>query len=595
MGASRKGEHAWNTDRAAASLWAMDTARTLRRALLAAACIAAALPTAGRASGSDLESGPAAGFTAFLSGRFAVSQGDFATGADDFLAALQSDPTDPELIRQAFVSTVLTDRPEAVHLARLLPDDQAAQLLVGAQDALNGRWDAARKVYAGLSRDGMVGLVQPLLVAWSEAGAGQVHAAIAGLRPAIDKPHGRIRALYALHAAMIADLAGHHAEADRLYRIAQEAKAPPDLRRAEILASWQARRGHGAEADATIAGLLRDSPDLAVAVPAIERAAATPPVARATDGLAETYLSLAAAMHAQDADDYAMMVLHMALHLRPGLTPARLLLADIDDQNGGTQAALAVLSEVPASDPLDAAVRLRRAGLEDEAGDTATAIAGLEQLGRQYPTQPGPLQALGDLLKDHGRYAAAAKAYDQAIGRLQHPDAADWVLYYDRGVALERSHHWPQAQADLEHALQLAPDQPFVLNYLGYYWADHDQHLTRARQMIERAVEARPNDGNLVDSLGWVELRQGDVKGAVRELERAAEMSPEDSTINGHLGDAYWAAGWRLEAEYQWRRALTLNPEPDDAARLEAELQRDTPKATATPQGTAAAAERRIQ
>ena len=123
----------------------------------------------------------------------------------------------------------------------------------------------------------------------------------------------------------------------------------------------------------------------------------------------------------------------------------------------------------------------------------------------------------------------------------------------------------------------MAPDQPYVLNYLGYSWADMGQHLSQARDMIEKAAQRRPNDGAIVDSLGWVMLRQGDTDDAVRTLERAVELEPEDAAINGHLGDAYWAAGRKLEATYQWRRALTFNPEPADAVKLEAKLQGSKP------------------
>ena len=139
-------------------------------------------------------------------------------------------------------------------------------------------------------------------------------------------------------------------------------------------------------------------------------------------------------------------------------------------------------------------------------------------------------------------------------------------------MAEERSHQWPKAKADFEHALKLSPDQPFVLNYLGYSLADMGHDLTEARQMIQRAAERRPNDGAITDSLGWVMLRQGHSQEAVKTLERAAELEPEDSTINGHLGDAYAAVGRKTEALYQWRRALTFNPEPDDKAKLEAKL-----------------------
>jgi Flp pilus assembly protein TadD len=137
---------------------------------------------------------------------------------------------------------------------------------------------------------------------------------------------------------------------------------------------------------------------------------------------------------------------------------------------------------------------------------------------------------------------------------------------------LERIHQWPRAEADMNRALELSPDQPYVLNFLGYSMAERNENLPLAQDMIQRAMKARPNDGAIIDSMGWVKLREGDTKAALRLLEKAAELEPEDPSITGHLGDAYWDAGRHIEAEDQWRRALVLKPDPDDQARIEARL-----------------------
>ena len=170
------------------------------------------------------------------------------------------------------------------------------------------------------------------------------------------------------------------------------------------------------------------------------------------------------------------------------------------------------------------------------------------------------------------RYADAASTYGQAIARAGALGPVPWSLYFERGICREESGDWPGAQADLEQAVQLAPDQPVVLNYLAYSWAERREHLDRAREMLERAVAINPNDGSIVDSLGWVLLRQGNATGAVGQLERAVELEPDDAVINGHLGDAYMAAGRKREAKFQWRRALTLQPKDADKARIEAKL-----------------------
>jgi Flp pilus assembly protein TadD len=201
----------------------------------------------------------------------------------------------------------------------------------------------------------------------------------------------------------------------------------------------------------------------------------------------------------------------------------------------------------------------------------------LHRIAHDFPDSPVPLLREGDILRSKNRFAEAAVVYDHAIERIKTPRSSDWVAYYDRGICYERSRQWPKAEADFKRALALSPDEPFVLNYLGYSWADMGRNLVQARDMIEKAVQRRPNDGAIIDSLGWVMLRQGLTADAVKTLERAVELEPEDASINGHLGDAYWAAGRKLEATYQWRRALIFHPEPDDAAKLEAKLQGGQP------------------
>jgi Flp pilus assembly protein TadD len=255
------------------------------------------------------------------------------------------------------------------------------------------------------------------------------------------------------------------------------------------------------------------------------------------------------------------------------------LAADILANQRHTQAAINMLNEIPASDPVISLVQLRRATLVDRLGHSDDAMRDLERLARDYPDSPLPDVQRGDILRTKQRFSDAVFAYDKAIGRISHPGPSDWVVFYDRGVAEERTHLWQKAEADFRRALELSPDQPFVLNYLAYSWADMGHHLTEARQMIQRAAERRPNDGAITDSLGWVMFRQGDHKAAVKTLEKAVELEPEDSTINGHLGDAYMAVGRKVEAQYQWRRALNLNPTPDDAAKLEAKLNTGRPGA----------------
>ncbi len=512
-------------------------------------------------------------FGDYLIGRFALSEADPQAAATQFLRALATRPNDPELQQQAFIACLIAGRSEAVQLARQLPDNQAAQLLLGQVQARAGHWQAAEQRFHDLPRQGLTQLLQPLLIAWAQQGAGHTDAALATLRPYLDGQ--RFRGVYALHAALIADMGGRTADAARLYRTAETEFGSLNLRLAQVLASWQARQGHPGEAQRTLNALAEIAPEMAISVPALSAASMTPPVPRALDGIAEAYFVLAAALRQQDAGDFAMLLLRLALDLRPDFTPARQLAAEILDSRRHAENALQMLAPIGNDDPLIAVVRLQRAALTEKLGHTEDAMHELQRLAQDYPDSPQPPMREGDLLRSKQRFTEAIAAYDRAIAKIKQPREADWLMFYDRGICYDRARQWPKAEADFQHALALSPDQPFVLNYLGYSWADMGRRLPEARQMIEKAVQRRPNDGAIIDSLGWVMLKQGETAQAVKTLERAVELEPEDPAINGHLGDAYWAVGRKLEATYQWRRALTFNPEPEDAAKLEAKLQND--------------------
>ena len=560
----------------------MHHARTARRSVLLAltllsAC-AASHPSFEAAAGQV----PNGVIGDYLAGRYALSEGDTQTASNDLLKAVGQSPDDPELTLQAFIATLEAGRPEATKLARHLPDSQVAQLVLADVDIKAGRWQAAESRFHGLPRQGLTQLLQPLLVAWAQQGDGRTDTALSTLRPYVENP--RFRSIFALHAAMIADLGGHNEEAGRLYRSTESYLTQPNLRMAQILASWEARSSQPAEAQRILASLPGVAPELGITLPGLMASLNNRPVPRASDGIAEAYFTFAALLQSQDANDFALVMLRLALDLRPDFAAARLLVADIQQSEHHPQLALRSLNEVPSTDPVIAIVQLRRAALVDRLGRSDDAMHDLERLAQQYPDSPLPDQQRGDILRSKQRFPDAAAAYDRAIARVPHPAAQDWVLFYDRGVAEERSHSWPKAEADFHHALELSPDQPYVLNYLGYSWAEMGHHLAEARQMIQRAAEKRPNDGAITDSLGWVMYRQGDGKQAVSTLERAVELQPEDSTINAHLGDAYWAVGRKVEAQYQWRRALTLNPTPDDAVKLEAKLNTGHPGAVASGQ-----------
>jgi Flp pilus assembly protein TadD len=303
------------------------------------------------------------------------------------------------------------------------------------------------------------------------------------------------------------------------------------------------------------------------------------------EGMAEALFDLASALQGDRQLDLALVYARLATRLKPDFSGAVVLIGDLLERQGRLKDANEAYQLV-SSDPIYGwAARLRIAGDLDALGDSDRAAVLLSQMSRERPERIDALVRLGDLYRAKNRYAEAVVAYDGAIQRLgPKPQNFEWGIFYSRGVALERTGQWQRAEADFLKALELSPDQPMVLNYLGYGWADQGVHLDRALGMISRAVELRPQDGYIVDSKGWVLFRLGDYSGAVGQLERAVELRPMDPVINDHLGDAYWRVGRRSEARFQWQRALSLEPEAQLTTALRAKLERGLQQ-NATPGG----------
>jgi Flp pilus assembly protein TadD len=529
----------------------------------------------------------------FLVGQYAASRMDFPQAASAMRQALRQDPAANGLLGEAFLLELLAgNHGTASALATGVPHDPLAALLLAGSSARAGRWkDALRRYQSIPTPDGLTKIMKPLLIAWAQRGAGQTDAALATLQTLGNAPN--LRSIYALHTALIADQADRIATAAQNYGLVQGSVGVVNLRLAQVVASWDLRSGDKAAADRVLDALNGDLA-LAMVVPALKAHLATIPVRTATDGLAEAYVNLAGALQDQQNSQQVpagvrlrnqqttLILLQLALQLRPDFTAARLLLSDVTDTGHNAAVALAPLASIGKSDPLYPLAAMRRAVLETRLGEDADARRMLSDLAAAYPWSAEPLLAMGDLQRSGAHYNDAAASFTAALKRLPAGSPVIWLVYYDRGMAYDLGGDWPRAQADLQQALKLAPTQPDVLNYLGYSWAVRKQNLSQARQMIEQALQAVPDSGAIVDSLGYVQMRQGDSKGAVATLTRAVQLAPDDPTINAHLGDAYAADGRRVQAMFQWRRALQLGPDASLTAELLGKLQLQTAETTTT-------------
>jgi len=518
----------------------------------------------------------------YLAGRFAQDRHDQGAAADFLLGALKGSPDNVELLNRAFLSLASAGRlEEAAGLARRLlkfdEDAAMATILVAERDAKAGNWAAAEQAVAALPRRGITVFMVPLVTAWARVGQGNFDGGLEALAPLVEPgAQGQsYKLIHDFHAALINDLVDRHKAAEDAYRaVIGAGEHGLTLHSIEAAAAFYRRIGKPAEADQVIAAFVRLHPD---AVDIDFAGGTARPVNSAADGLAEALFGVAGSLRQSSAADLALLFTRLALDLKPDFPLAQVLAGELLQATGHLQAANEAFRRIGPGAPVYWSTQLRIAANFDELGDIDAAATTLEGLAAQRPDRPDALITLGDLLRGHKRWGEAVKAYDRVVAAIREPRRDQWAIFYARGIALERDKQWARAEADFLTALRLEPDEPHVLNYLGYSWVEQGANLEQARRMVEKAVELRPNDGYIIDSLGWAYFRFGDYAKAVATLEKAVELHPEDATINDHLGDALWSVGRQQEARFQWRRALVFDPDPELKADLEAKLKQGLP------------------
>jgi len=519
---------------------------------------------------------------AYLAGRHAQETRDYAAAATWFEDALQSDPASPELISRTFLMEASEGRFERARLLAqqeltLDSTDAVAELILLIDRIKAGDKAGALARAEALPGDGVHRYLGPLALGWTRMAVGDLAGADEALRR-LDKFNGFAPLEY-YQLGLLYDFAGQPDRAEENFKKTLEVTGQLNWRLTDAMANFYERHGRADEAEALYQRFITDNAgsELAESVLTRKPAELPPPplINSAEDGLAEALFDLASVVNQPESIDLALLYSRCALQVRPHLPLAQLLLSDVLSAQNKPEESLAILAEIPPSSPYSWSARLRVAADLEMLDRTEEAIAQLKQMSAESPTRAGAEMQLGDLLRGKKRFAEAVEAYDEAIKRLGAAGMPErWSLYYSRGIALERSGQWKPSETDLLHALELKPEQPLVLNYLGYSWIDRGENLERGLKMIEKAVELRPEDGYIVDSLGWAHYRLGEYSSAVEYLEKAIELVPEDPTINDHLGDAYWQSGRPSEARFQWRRALQFGPEADEVKPIEAKLDR---------------------
>jgi tetratricopeptide (TPR) repeat protein len=524
----------------------------------------------------------------YLAGRVARGLNDTPAAATYYGEALERDPDNQVLVEYAFLMEASEGNwPRVEKLARELvkeqPTHRTARAFLGLAAFKAGRYAEAEAHFTEASTHPIGELTSTLVRAWLLLAQNNTQAAL----DLLDTQKLPDWATYFLryHRALIADIGGRTEDARAAY--ARIGKGDQRTLRVTLAYARHAARAGDTKLAQTILNAYFERAKAephpsAVALRQQIDAGKRPELLISTpnEGLAEVFYGLGEALSGEGSLGIGVVLLQFSLYLTPDSTFPLVTLANAQENGKRYAAAITTYDRVPKGTPIDVIIDIRKALNLNQLERVDEAKALLDKLANEHADDIRPLEALGSLMRGHKRYAEATGYYTRAIALIDHPEKKHWTFFYSRGTCYERLKKLPEAEADLQKALQLSPDQPMTLNYLGYTWIDHNRHLRRGLAMIEKAVRLKSDDGYIVDSLGWAYYRLGKFKEAVKHLERAVELRPEDATLNDHLGDVYWRVGREREARFQWDQALTLQPEPEDAEKIRHKLENGLPAVT---------------
>jgi len=522
-------------------------------------------------------------YATYLSARFAANEHDLRNAARYYAETLKRDPSNASLLELAFLYSATAGdfaaaNTYAERLVAMQPDDRSARLALAVTALQKRDYAGARRQIAQSARGPFSVITVSLLDAWAAAALND--------RAAVDKAMQTLAAekgaenIAAFHLGLLAEYAGNTEAAETAYRQALRTAATPRV--VEAYGRMLERAGRGEDAAALYRQHQNQGGFLPVVGPGLERIQKNvrpePLAATPAEGFAEALFGLAASLNDSGSADVSILYLRMALQLRPNFPLGHILLGDRFDQLRKYEDAIEAYRAVAADSPyrrmavMAAALDLARLERHDDA------VVELRRLVAADPSDVEAWISMGDAYRATGKDREALEAFDRAIAALGTPAARDWRVFYARAIVKDKLKDWPAAQADLQAALKLQPNEAQLLNYMGYSWVDRGENLTEALAMLERASKLRPNDGMIMDSVGWAYFKLGRYEDAARTLGQAVLLEPGDPTINDHLGDALWKSGRRIAARYQWNHALTFGAAGEDRARIEQKIKTGLPE-----------------
>jgi tetratricopeptide (TPR) repeat protein len=514
----------------------------------------------------------------YLAGRTAARARDPKSAVEFFEKAITFDPANPQMNERLFQlrlsrGDIATAEKQADEILKFNSQHRMARLVKGIILMKRSDFAGARENFSEAAYTPMGELSANLLNAWTYAGEGSLNAALKELDK-LDNNES-FSSFKAYHQALIADYLKSGIRAEAAYKITY-AQAGQSLRVTQAYGNYLTRQGRKDEAERVYRSFVEGSDGNVLVQDAWDRMkrgeVPAPLLPSPQAGAAEALFSIATAMNDSESNDVAMLYARLAAALEFDKPLIMTLLGDILASGEDHASAIAAYEAVDPKSPLAASARIQKAMSLQQADKGKEAQAELETLVKLEPKNVDVWLALGNIRRFNEDYKQADLAYAEAEKLISKPEKQHWQIYYFRGICNERLKNWADAESLFRKALKLSPEEASVLNYLGYTLIDRREKLEEAFEMVKKAVELKPNDGYITDSLGWAYYQIADFENAVIHLERAVELKASDPLIADHLGDAYWRVGRKLEAQFQWQHAKDNEPEPEDLKRIENKL-----------------------